>query len=333
MTALAPAKPNSKARASMATGVAFGLAAAILWGTADFFFRGATQAGGTFRTLFFDQLVALLFLGMAIAPWYPLSLAGVAPQWIAAAIGVNLAILIGAALLYHAFKVGSLSVVSPIAASFGAIVTALALIFSGERPHPAQLAGIVVTLVGVTLAGAQITAHSTKTRESEPDAKRSRLRLAAGVPEVLIATAIFGVTYWLLRYITPQVGGAQVALIGKLTDIVALSVLLGAVWALRRAPWAVTLTQQGVAMGSAPLVPRGWRFWVWMIPAAIMDVSANVVYNLGVAKALTSVVVTISSLFTAITVLLAWLFLREHLSRWQWVGVALILAGILLVNA
>jgi drug/metabolite transporter (DMT)-like permease len=93
------------------------------------------------------------------------------------------------------------------------------------------------------------------------------------------------------------------------------------------------LTQQGVGMGSAPLIPRGWRFWIWIIPAAVMDVSANIVYNLGVARALTSVVVTLSSLFTAVTVLLAWLFLHERLSRWQWVGVALILAGILLVNA
>ena len=59
----------------------------------------------------------------------------------------------GLALLYRSFAIGTLSVVSPIAASFGAITTALALI-SGERPSVAQLAGIAVTLVGVGLTGA-----------------------------------------------------------------------------------------------------------------------------------------------------------------------------------
>jgi drug/metabolite transporter (DMT)-like permease len=312
----------------MATGVALGLLAAVLWGVADFCIRGATQSGGTFRTLYFDQLVALLFLGLAIAPWYPLTLTRVAPAWIVAAVGLNLAILVGAALLYRAFAIGALSVISPIAASFGAIVTALALL-SGERPHQVQLAGIAVTLVGVALAGTHMDGKSAhKSRQG-----RSRLRLAPGVTEALIATAIFGVTYWALRFVTPVVGGAQVALIGKIVDLIALTMFAGAAWIWRRAPWAPALMRQDVEMVSAPLAPRGWRFWVWIIPAGALDVSANVAYNVGVATALTSVVVTVSSLFSAITVLLAWVFLRERLSRWQWMGVALILAGIALVNA
>lgn len=314
----------------MATGVAFGLFAAIAWGVADFCIRGATQAGGTYRTLFFDQVVALLFLGVAVAPWYSLALPDVGAGWILAAAGLNLVILVGAALLYRAFAVGSLSVVSPIAASFGAIVTALALTFSGERPNPAQLGGIAITLVGVTLAGAHVGADSRTTHE----ATRPRFRVAKGVPEALIATAIFGVTYWALRYVTPIVGGAQVALIGKVTDLAALSLVAAGAWLWRKSPrvsGVAPFAEQAPAL-PAPFAPLGWRFWAWIIPAGALDISANIAYNIGVASALTSVVVTISSLFSAITVLLAWLFLRERLSRRQWLGVALIMGGIVLVN-
>lgn len=312
----------------MATGVAFGLFAAVAWGVADFCIRGATHAAGTFRTLYFDQLVALLFFAVVVEPWSPLSFAHATPALIAAAAALNLVILAGAALLYRAFAVGSLAVVSPIAASFGALVTALALTFSGERPTAAQLAGIAITLVGVTLAGM----HNDGPHVGDMKAPRKGIRLGRGVPEALTATAIFGVTYWALRYITPILGGAQVALIGKIADIGALSLVVAGLWLLRRFAVAPALTQGVVEPASAPLAPRGWRFWVWIVPAGVLDIAANIAYNVGITTALTSVVVTISSLFSAITVLLAWFFLRERLGPWQWVGVTLILAGIVLVN-
>jgi drug/metabolite transporter (DMT)-like permease len=64
----------------------------------------------------------------------------------------------------------------------------------------------------------------------------------------------------------------------------------------------------------------------------LLDTAANIAYNIGIATALTSVVVTLSSLFSAVTVLLAWVVLRERLALWQWAGVLTILLGVLLVN-
>lgn len=311
----------------MATGVALGLLAAVCWGVADYCIRGATQAAGTFRTLYFEQVIGLLVFAVVIEPWRPLSFAGATPALILAALGLNLVILCGAALLYRAFTIGALSVVSPIAASFGAIATALALV-SGERPGAAQLAGIALTLVGVGLTGA----HATSSHTLDGTQSRRRIRLGKGAPEALAATAIFGVGYWALRFVTPEIGGAQVALIGKLADLTALTLVVAGGWLLRRSTWAPALAT-GPGLGSiAPLAPRGARFWWWIIPAGALDISANIFYNIGITTALTSVVVTLSSLFTAFTVLLAWIFLRERLSRWQWGGVALILSGIVLVN-
>ncbi len=311
----------------MATGVALGLLAAVCWGVADFFIRGATQAAGTFRTLYFDQFIGVLVFALVIEPWSPLSFARATPSLILAAIGLNLVILAAAALLYRSFAIGSLSVISPIAASFGAITAVLSLI-SGERPSAAQLAGIGLTLVGVGLAGAQVSGSKIyDARQS-----RRRVRMGKGVPEALLATVIFGVTYWALRFITPEMGGAQVAMIGKITDLTALTLLVAGGWLWRRSGWSPALVSARTQPVGAPLAPRQARFWLWIIPAGALDISANIFYNIGITTALTSIVVTLSSLFTAFTVLLAWLFLRERLARWQWVGVALILAGIVLVN-
>jgi drug/metabolite transporter (DMT)-like permease len=65
---------------------------------------------------------------------------------------------------------------------------------------------------------------------------------------------------------------------------------------------------------------------------ALLDTAANVAYKIGIATTLTSVVVTLSSHFSAVTVLLAWVILRERQARWQWAGVFAILLGVLLVN-
>ncbi len=73
-------------------------------------------------------------------------------------------------------------------------------------------------------------------------------------------------------------------------------------------------------------------FWLFVAPVGLLDTAANVAYNLGITVALTSVVVVLASLFSAVTVLLAWIFLREWLAGWQWLGVTAILVGIALVN-
>ncbi|HEX2348592.1 MAG TPA: EamA family transporter [Ktedonobacterales bacterium] len=222
----------------MANGVLLGLTAALCWGVADYCLRGASHAAGTFRALYFMQIIALLALALGAAPWLRLSFAGATPALIAADAALSLIILVGAALLYRSFVIGKLAVVSPIAASFGAITTILALA-TGERPDAPQLVGLGLLLVGVTLSGmalsprrdASATNAATPARQSEPERRRW---LGPGVPEALGATLLFGGAYFGLRYVAPQLGGVQTAMIGKVADFVALSLIVLLGWGMRR---------------------------------------------------------------------------------------------------
>jgi drug/metabolite transporter (DMT)-like permease len=45
-----------------------------------------------------------------------------------------------------------------------------------------------------------------------------------------------------------------------------------------------------------------------------------------------SVVAVLVSLYSSVTVLLAWLFLRDKLQWSQWVGIFIIFSGIVLIN-
>jgi drug/metabolite transporter (DMT)-like permease len=325
----------------MANGVLLGLTAALCWGVADYCLRGASHAAGTFRALYFMQIIALLALAIGAAPWLRLSFAGATPGLVVADAILSLIILVGAALLYRSFVIGKLAVVSPIAASFGAITTILALV-TGERPNAPQLVGLALLLAGVTLSGMALSPRDGQSKKATELGRQSGSRwrrwLGPGVPEALGATLLFGGAYFGLRYVAPQLGGVQTAMIGKAADFVALSLIVLLGWGARRfiggagGVGGASIAQGAVTPAARALAPRSGAFWLWLIPGAILDTAANVAYNLGVTGALTSVVATLSSLFTAVTVVLAWVFLRERLTRIQWVGLLLILGGIVFVN-
>ena len=308
----------------MPIGVGFGLLAALCWGLADFCARGASRSGGTFRTLLSIQIVACLALPAIGLPLGLIRFAGQPAGVMLAAVALNLVILAGAGLLYRAFAIGTLALTSPIAASYAAITALLALLLSDEHPDAAQLAGIVLTLGGVLLASS-VPGHPASA--SVRTARLGSLRLAPGLLEAFGAMLLFGIAYWALRYVVAILGGVTVAFLGKLGDLVVLGVITLTLLLVSRA-------RDGTGKSYAPpRIPRPTpMFLAFVIPTALLDTTANVAYNLGIGAALTSLVSVLSSLFSPVTVLLAWIFLRERLSRWQWAGVAAIFAGVALVS-
>ncbi|MEO7001640.1 MAG: EamA family transporter [Ktedonobacterales bacterium] len=342
----------------MASGVLFGLTAALCWGVADYCARGATRTVGTFLTLLVVQIIAVAAFLVFVAPFGLLQLAALAHaplSTVLAAALLNLLIMVGAALLYRAFAIGVIALVSPIAAGFAAITTLLALIF-GERPTVAQIVGLILTLVGVVIASTVPNPHASQTAPVALAHGQRRRLLAPGVIESLAASVLFGVCYYALRDVS-SLGGVTVAFIGKVADLVALGALalLAPVGVYGWRAWrgarqmkaspellartcieAKTTVQYPWYALRLPTMDGGTlgRFLVFVIPTSLLDTAANVAYNVGIdnAGALTSVVATLSSLFSVVTVLLAWVFLRERLARWQWVGVAAIFVGVALVN-
>ena len=335
----------------MASGVLFGLTAALCWGVADYCARGATRTGGTFLTVLVIQIVAVAAFLALVAPFGMLPLAALAHDPLATVLFaalLNLLIMGGAALLYRAFAIGVIALVSPIAAGFAAITTLLALIF-GERPTLAQIVGLILTLMGVVIASTVPNPHAPPSKPVASGRGHRRRLLAPGVVEALAASLLFGVCYYLLRDVS-TLGGVTVAFIGKVADLVVLGALallapvvsrVWRAWRGNRQPDCPTAKTSGEIAQPWYALRRSVldggtlrRFLVFVIPTSLLDTAANVAYNLGIdnAGALTSVVATISSLFSVVTVLLAWVFLRERLARWQWVGVAAIFVGVALVN-
>jgi len=292
-------------------GVVLGLASALCWGSADFAARFNSRRVGAYRALFFMQFFGFVLLSFYLK-WTGGFSRGVAPGWQPWAMAIVAGLLnVGASLaLYHSFEVGTLSIVGPVSSCYPALTVALSLL-SGEHIHIVRGTGLAVTLAGVIFASISFTALKKKTIEAGSEA--SAAHLSKGVGWAIVAALGFGVMFWFLGFHVLPVMGAPTS-----------------VWVMRLASIAALGLVAAPASQSLKL-PRGMVWW-GLFAAGILDTSAFLANNAGMQFGQVSVVSVLASLYGAVTVLLAWIFLRERLEISQWCGIVMIFVGIVLVS-
>ena len=313
-------------------GILFGLTTALLWGAGDFLARYVTHALGSYRTLFFIQFIGLVSLGIYLLGTGELQQVAGANSWQPWLWAALAALLnIGSSFaLYRAFEVGSLTLVSPIAASYAAVTIALSLL-SGEVLTPLHDGGIGLVLLGIVIASTTFTPvrvsdASESHKEIEMPTRSSRTKTIAnnllsvlrkdamkGVGWAMVASLGYGTTFWILGFhVTPTLGS------------------IIPVWLIRTLTPCVLVVCAPLARQSLTL-PRGSVWW-FIVGVSVFDTIAYITYTLGLTQGQISLVTLLSSLYSAVTVLLAWIFLRERLLRSQWFGIGIIFVGIALVN-
>lgn len=287
-------------------GILFGVLAAAFWGAGDFLITLLTRRVGTRGALLSIQALSLLAWGLILLVHADPGSHALNGTLVLALLATAVCHVAGLAFVYRAFEVGNLAIVSPISSAF-AVVTAVLSLASGERPPALVLAGTALLIAGVALA----------TRGSSSGSSGPSLR---GVPEALLSALAFGTMFWLFYfYVQPQLGYTLPLLALKTAAV------LGSALAFVRRPMATDPSARPArgSWGSLAILAAG---------AALADTLAWLTYIFGTHTAYATVVTALASLFSAVTVLLAWRFFRERLQPHQWVGIAVILVGILIVS-
>jgi drug/metabolite transporter (DMT)-like permease len=200
---------------------------------------------------------------------------------------------VGLAAFYRALSLGTMSVVSPIAAC-GAVVPFAVSVATGERPS-----GLAVAGAGLALGGA-VLASLEERRAASPE--RARAVLLA-----VVAAGALGLFVYFLG-LGSREGDALSTLVGARVGSLSLLVVL----ALAR---------------SAPLrVPRVSLAAVAAVGLA--DVTANALFAYASGHGLLALVSVLGSLYPVVTVLLAHVLLGERLTRPQQLGVGVALVGV-----
>jgi drug/metabolite transporter (DMT)-like permease len=288
-------------------GILLGILTALSWGGSDFLARFATHRIGTLRTMLYMQFSGFILLTIFLpwlGGWGHLADGSGWPPWAWGALAgiINACSTLS---LYRSFEIGKLAVVAPISASYP-VLTVLLSLLSGEHLRAARAVGIACTLLGVVfVAGGE--------RAPEDHDVEGLRRSGRGIGSALCSAVGFGFLFWLLGVrIVPAAGATQTVWLIRLTSSVLTAVLI---LAFRK-----------------PIKPPTGRVGGWILGMGLTDTGAFVMNDFGMQIEQVAVISVLASLYGAVTVGLAAIVLREHVSRWQWLGIVSIFAGIFLIS-
>lgn len=273
--------------------IIYGIASSLSWGAGDFAGGLASRKVGAYRAVLYADFFGLLIVIAALA-FYPESF----PSTKVALYSFISGILgsFGLLVLYYSLSIGQMSIAAPVSALFAALLPVMYGAFTEGLPSAIQFIGFALALAAVWLI-------------SQGDGgfhigKLSDLKFP------ILAGVGFG-CYFI--FIHNAASDPDALLWPMILSRLAGTLLVFAIVLARRESFPVPREAWGVVGINATLDLGGNLFFILASKAGRLDISA-----------------VLSSLYPGATVILAWLILKEHISRNQVIGIALAFAAIYL---
>ena len=286
-------------------GTILALAAAVLYGSADFLGGTAARRARPLAVLAITTPAGAVITVVAAAVAGAAGLGGSGlpgPAGLAWGAAAGAAGTVGLLMFYAGFSIAPMSVVAPISALASALLPLGVAIAQGERPGPLVIAGGVICLVAVVLVSLE--------RKSEERTAAARLR---GLGYGLASGIMFGLFFLFFRSAGASGVLWPVAVARLAGTAIAFAACLAA-WV--RPAW------RGSPQGALPLA----------LASGTVDASANICYVLATRTGLFGIAVVITALYPGMTVLLARFVLGERMRWLQRIGLVLAGAGLALVT-
>lgn len=268
-----------------------GLIAAVCWGLHDICVRYVSQRAGILPA-FLTVLVVGSLIVLPLAFWAE----GAWPATRSLTYGVLSGVMFGLAgcAHYKAFSIGPVRLVAPIIGAYPALSVGWAVV-TGEPITTLQWLAVFVIIGGVGfVAGA-----SDEDSDSAP-------KLEAVIWSVLAGTG-FAITFALGHIATA--GGAELTAVA-IARVTAMAVVASLAFGFR-----------------TKVVPQVAQLPMLAI-MGVLDAIALTVVMIAGTRANPEFAAVAASTFGLLTVLLAWLFLKEKMTPIQWGGVVLVFAAI-----
>jgi drug/metabolite transporter (DMT)-like permease len=275
---------------------AYSVTAIFLWGAADFAGGyGSRRANAFVLTAFSHVCAFLLMFAIALGHHgeFPSRSSIVWALAAGASGGFSLAIF------YRALASGKMGLTAPIAALVGAAIPTLVDIAREGAPTRWTIGGFGLAIFAIWLIS----------RPESSDKKDSSGR-PAGVGMAALAGVGFASFYLCIH----QASGSPpwIAAIARIGSFTATSIAVIAT----RAP--LTLDRPRITLGML---------------AGFLDITASALFILASQHGRLDEAVVLTSLYPAVTVLLARLVLKEHFSRWKFIGLLAALAAVPMIAA
>ena len=271
-----------------------GLASALGLGTADFMARFSARALGASLT----YAVVLLIGALATTIWIFATSAELvwSPYGCGVAVIHGISVSVMCILLYEGMARGPIAVVAPIVATHPVPVLAVNVLM-GVRPSAVEWGAMAIVIVG----GVLISRHAiSEVEPSEAKANRTTLLIALGACLAYVAIVLTA------QAATPIIGELETMWIGRWSGLAFI---------------ALVLVIQGVRLQ----VPLTW--WPFVGLQGGLDSLGYLAFLAGANTAAPHVTMVVASAFSVVTVLLAWVIIKEQITPMQWAAIALIALG------
>lgn len=275
------------------------IGSAVLYGAADFLGGVAARRASTIAVVALSQLAGLILI-LLMLPLLPAAHSSAADLGWGSLAGLTGGT--GVALLYRALAVGRMAIVAPTTAVCAVVVPVMVEFLFDRQPGAQTLVGIGLALVAIMLVSQPPATASAETGGPRP-------LLPSGIVLALLSGAAIGLFFLSLARTRSAAG---------LWPLVAARATSASLFAAIAAAGAASLRMPA---GVARVVIAG----------GAVDMLANALYLVASRYGSLSVVVTLSSLYPASTVVLARVVLGERLSAWQAIGLACAIGAVALI--
>ena len=273
----------------------FGLLSALTWGAGDFAGGIVSRRAGVYRAAFYGESIGLVFLAAMLAIVREPIPDRASWAWSAAA-GASGSV--GLLLLLRALAEGQMSIAAPVSALMVAVLPVIASALTEGLPGPMKYLGFGLALLSIWL----ISRGDGHSKELHLHLADLRLPLLSGI--------CFGFYFILMHQ------GSQAATI----------------WPMIAARLAGSIVLFFVAAAKHQLHWPGRQIAPLVFLNAGGDIAGNTFYILAGQVGRLDVAAVLSSLYPGTTILLAGVFLHEHLNRPQWLGIIAALGAMVLIS-
>jgi drug/metabolite transporter (DMT)-like permease len=270
----------------------FGMVAALCWAVHDLCVRFVTQDGAIFPALMavvFAGTVAVLPFAFWIGDWNAMG-----PQAYGLSILSGVCFTVASVALYNAFGIGPVRLVAPIIGSYPILSVAWAA-YNGQAITTGQWWAVGLVVGGVALV-------SILSDESESNGSQVKAILWG-----LLSSVGFFTTFATGQ--AASVAGDELP-VTLITRTVCIILLLGI-----------------LVMQAGPKIPAKGNWLLLSVMGVLDAIALSLVMSAGTLYRPEFAAVAAST-FGAITIILAWTFLKERMTFGQWAGVGLTFTGI-----
>ena len=278
--------------------ILLGIGGMFGWGIYDFLGGAFSKQIGSFKSLFWSQLaglISILLLAFIFKAEINIPVLAIILSPVA-----SIVYSAGYLFFFKGFEKGNMSIIAATMNLWAVFTMLFAFIFMGQRLTTTQTIGVFMIIAGATLASIDWGSIGSQ-----------KLRLSLGVREAIFGAFFFGIFWNISEIISEEIGWLMTTLLIKFG--IAIFLLI----------FSFAVKQEVGLMNSSTKTKYA------ILLMGIIEVGAVALVNYGLTIGDAILITPIASALSIVTILLAVIFLKDKVSKFQGVGVCMAIVGII----